>query len=395
MRPAVDEVLVDLVGHHPQVVLHRPAPDGGDLGAGCRRRRSGCWATRRAGSWWRSCGPLSRASTVRWNPAVLGGGDVHRHPAGQGDGLGVGRPVRGGDEDLVAGVAQGGEGLVDGLLGPVGDEHLGGRDLVARVAPWSWPPPPPSARAGRRSACSGGWPGSPAGLDGRLHDVGGRREVGLAGTEADDVLAGRPQRLGLGVDGQRGRRGDGGDPGRDPPGRRRPDRRRGWCSWMRRMAAMLTHVPTASDTTDHRPISASPTGSSRPTGASAVGPSKVRPAAGGGPGPGGAHLPRHEPPAEDGQVRRGPAAQRPERAFRPSRRLRGGARQRRHHVLLGHRHLLPHRASQPAPVVRRVLLQVRRRGHRPHPTSTSPGSSSRRPGPIPRPWPTPTSTSTP
>ena len=47
-----------------------------------------------------------------------------------------------------------------------------------------------------------------AGGDGRLDDVVGRREVGLAGPEADDVLALGLQGLGLGVDGQRGRLGD-------------------------------------------------------------------------------------------------------------------------------------------------------------------------------------------
>ena len=40
---------------------------------------------------------------------------------------------------------------------------------------------------------------------------GGRREVGLAGAEADHRLARRLQRLGLGVDGERGGLGDGGD----------------------------------------------------------------------------------------------------------------------------------------------------------------------------------------
>ena len=44
-------------------------------------------------------------------------------------------------------------------------------------------------------------------------DVLGRREVGLPGTEADDVLAGGLQRLGLGVDGERRRLGDGGEAG--------------------------------------------------------------------------------------------------------------------------------------------------------------------------------------
>src|SRR5207248_2977703 len=41
-------------------------------------------------------------------------------------------------------------------------------------------------------------------------------EIGLAGTEADDVLARRFQRLGLGVDGQRGRLGDGSNACGDP-----------------------------------------------------------------------------------------------------------------------------------------------------------------------------------
>ena len=43
-----------------------------------------------------------------------------------------------------------------------------------------------------------------------------------------------------------------------------------------------------------------------------------------------------------------------------ARRLRGGARQRRRHRVLGHRDVRAHRAAQPAPVVRRVLLEVRR-----------------------------------
>ena len=184
-------------------------------------------------------------------PGVLGGGDVHGHPAGQGDGLGVGGPVGRRDEHLVTGVAQGGEGLVDGLLGAVGHEHLGGRDLVARVAPG----------LGRHRLLQGGQAAGgrvvvvgrdPAGLDGRLHDVGRGGEVGLAGAEADDVLARGPQRLGLGVDGQGGRRGDGGDPGRDPPpgGRRR--RPRGWFRGATTWLPCLHTCRAPPDTTDTR-----------------------------------------------------------------------------------------------------------------------------------------------
>ena len=51
------------------------------------------------------------------------------------------------------------------------------------------------------------------------------------------------------------------------------------------------------------------------------------------------------------------------RAVRPPRRLRGAARQRRHHVVLGRRLVRAHRPAQPAPPLRRVLVEVRR-GHR-------------------------------
>ncbi len=48
--------------------------------------------------------------------------------------------------------------------------------------------------------------------------------------------------------------------------------------------------------------------------------------------------------------------------FDAPRRLRGAARQRRHHHVLGRRRVRAHRAAQPAPRVRRVLVEVRR-GH--------------------------------
>ena len=71
-------------------------------------------------------------------------------------------------------------------------------------------------------------------------------------------------------------------------------------------------------------------------------------------------LPRHLPPAGPGAVRGRGAPQRPGRALRPPRRLRGAARQRRHHLVLGRRLLRAHRSAQPAPPLRRVLVQVRR-----------------------------------
>ena len=137
-------------------------------------------------------------------PGLLLGRNGDRHPSGQGHGFGVGGPIRGGDEDLVTGVEQGGERFVHGLLGAVGHEHLGGHDLVARVP----------HGLGRHGLAQRGQPGGgavvvvgrhPAGLDGGLHDVLGRGEVGLARPEADNVFPRSAQRPGLGVDGQRGR----------------------------------------------------------------------------------------------------------------------------------------------------------------------------------------------
>ena len=55
------------------------------------------------------------------------------------------------------------------------------------------------------------------------------------------------------------------------------------------------------------------------------------------------------------------AAQRSGRAVRPARRLRDHARQRRHDGVLGRRHVRAHRTAQPAPELRRVLVEVRRR----------------------------------
>ena len=59
------------------------------------------------------------------------------------------------------------------------------------------------------------------------------------------------------------------------------------------------------------------------------------------------------------------------RAVRPARRLGGRARQRRHDRVLGRRHVRADRAAQPAPRVRRVLVEVRRGRAPPRRTSTS------------------------
>ena len=101
------------------------------------------------------------------------------------------------------------------MLAAVGDHDVGRRAVEAGVA----------QRLGRDGLAQLGQAGGgrvvvvlrvAAGGDGRLHDVLGGREVGLAGAEADDVLTLGLQGLGLGVDGQRGRLGDGGNACGDP-----------------------------------------------------------------------------------------------------------------------------------------------------------------------------------
>ena len=102
-----------------------------------------------------------------------------------------------------------------------------------------------------------------AGDDGRLDDVGRRREVGLARAEADDVLPGRLQRLGLRIHGE-GRRGrHGGGPARDPA---ELCRRRGG-----RHDVMISYVPDVPDITIPPELLPS-------DGRFGSGPSKVRPA---------------------------------------------------------------------------------------------------------------------
>ena len=207
---AVGEVLVDLVGEDPDAVLGGPAADLLDLRAGVdgagrvgRRHEDQRLGPRRAG----------RLQLVDAHPEAAGGGgqDRHGHAAGQGDRLGIGRPVRGGQQHLVARVDHGRDGVVHRVLAAVGDEHVGRVDLQARVAPGL-----DRHRLTKiLQAADGGVLvvlGIAARGRGRLHDVFGGREVGLPGAEADDPLARGPQGPGLGRDRQGGRGRDGPDP---------------------------------------------------------------------------------------------------------------------------------------------------------------------------------------
>ena len=151
----VGQVLVDLVGDHPQALGRGPLADLRDL----LRRVDGAGRVGR-GDEEQDLGAVreGRFQLLHGDQVALlrAGEDLHRHAAGQPDGLRVGGPERGGDNDLVARIQQGGEGVVDGLLAAVGHQHLGRLGLVAGVPEASCPRWPASARAGRRRGSSGG-----------------------------------------------------------------------------------------------------------------------------------------------------------------------------------------------------------------------------------------------
>ena len=231
-----------------------------------------------------------------------------------------------------------------------------------------------------------------AGVDGGLDDVVGRREVGLAGAEADDRLARRLQGLGLGVDGQRGRLGDGGD------GRVREHGSESGATWWRAWrdaASTATGFGDASrcrrDRTPREsaiPDITIPADLLPADGRFGCGPSKVRPEAVDALAEAAPDYlgTSHRQATVQFMVER--AAQRAGRAVRPARRLRGPARQRRHDRVLGRRHLRAHRPAQPAPELRRVLVEVRR-GVAAAPHLATRRSSPRAPGTHPRRSPTP------
>ena len=125
--------------------------------------------------------------------------------------LGIRRPVRRGQQHLVARVAEHLERVVDRVLAAVGDDAPARPRSRRRSRAWSCARSPRAARAGPASASSGGSGGRGTRPIAASTMCVGRREVGLAGAEADDVLARRLQRLGLGVDRERRRFLDGGD----------------------------------------------------------------------------------------------------------------------------------------------------------------------------------------
>ncbi len=125
-------MLVDLIGDDPDPVIDRPPTDGLDLAG--RVDGSGRVGRRHEQQHLGACGP-SRLQPVHGDlePLLPGRRHLDRDSSRQPDDLRIGGPVGRRQQDLVAGIEQGGEGLFDRLLAAVGDEHLGGGHLEARV----------------------------------------------------------------------------------------------------------------------------------------------------------------------------------------------------------------------------------------------------------------------
>ena len=203
----VQQVLVDLIRDDPDAVLECPLADRRQLGGGVDaarrvRRRAHEQHLRALGACGLQLLDAHLVVLVRARENLDGG------RAGELDDLGVGGPVRGRQDRLVAGAQQGGERLEHGLLAAVGDDDVCGGDLVAGVA---------QGLGGdgftQRGQAGGGrvavHRGVARGLHGGLDNVVGRGEVGLAGTEADHRATGGLEGLGLRVHGQGRGRGDG------------------------------------------------------------------------------------------------------------------------------------------------------------------------------------------
>ena len=253
------------------------------------------------------------------------------------------------------------------MLAAVGDEHLAGRDLVAGVALGLGGDGLLAARAGRRPACTGGsWGRGRPRRRPRRCGPG----VGKSGSPAPKPMTGSPgrlQRLGLGVDGQRGGLGDGGD-----AARRRGASVTGGRPTVSLLARTVRDQWHAMTARCPPPTSRSPPTCSPPTAASAAAPPRSGPRRSTALAGAGRDYLGTSPPPGPGAVRGRRAAQRAGRAVRPARRLRGRCSATAappsfwDAATFG---LIERRSQHLA--LRRVLVQVRRRPPRPRRTSTS------------------------
>ena len=197
LHAVVGQVLVDLITDHKDALGRGPFAHGlGFLGGVHRTRRVG----RRAEQQRLGLLGVGGFELLRGDLVVLirTGEDLHGIAAGQPDGLRVGGPVRGGQQDVVALVHHGLECLVDRLLAPIGDQYLCGVHAPPGIAGGgirNGPAQLGEARSGAVPEVLGVFEGLRRGLD----NVVGGREVGLAGPETDHGPPLGLECLGLGV----------------------------------------------------------------------------------------------------------------------------------------------------------------------------------------------------
>ena len=113
--------------------------------------------TRTAAPWCAACVAASSCSTVTRKPGTRRSvstttGTPPASVIASGYVVQYGRRA----DDLVARIAQRGEGGEHGVLAAVGHQHLAGRALCSRCRAWSWRRWPRAARADRRPACTCG-----------------------------------------------------------------------------------------------------------------------------------------------------------------------------------------------------------------------------------------------
>ena len=204
VRIVIVQVLVDLVGDNPNVVLDGPTTDrfhGFRLPDGSGRVVRGvdddCLRMLGTGRFQR----LKRGLEVH-----VGTGEYFdRHTTGKLHSLGVAGPVRSGNDDLIAIVEQNLERFVDGLLAAVGHHDLIGIDLIAGIAQHlSRNRFAQLGQARRRRVLV--ILRVKAGICRSLDHVCGGREIRFTCAEADNVKSGGLHGLGLGIDGERSAR---------------------------------------------------------------------------------------------------------------------------------------------------------------------------------------------
>ena len=199
----IDEVVIDLVGDHIQVILHTHLGDGLQLTAGVHHAGGvgGIVQDHALGFGGDGGSQLFRSDL---EVLRLRGLHHHRHAAHHPDQFDVTHPVGSGQDHLVAGIHQRPQGRIDTGLGAAGHGDL--RRLIVHAAVLLQPLTYGLTQL--HGACGGSVFGIVVldRLDAGLFDVVGGGEIRLTGAEADHIQAISTHLLKHRIDGQSGGR---------------------------------------------------------------------------------------------------------------------------------------------------------------------------------------------